>query len=185
MKLIFLLVVTLLTLSFPGKADVSPNLNVRDFGARGDAQTDDTAAFQRALDAAAKRNGATVLAPGGNYLFRGALTVPVGVTLRGSWESVPAHNGLRDTGLPKPTDGGTTFLVTGGANNEAGAPFVTLQTNATLRGAVIFYPDQKRDAIPTPYPYAVALRGKNPALLDVRNCSILTTEWTHRAASAL
>ncbi len=142
-------------------------LNARDFGARGDGKTDDTAAFQSALDAAAKRQGATVYAPSGNYLFRGSVSVPVGVSLRGSWESVPSHNGLRDAGLPKPTDGGTTFLVTGGAGNEAGAPFLTLQTNATLRGVVVFYPDQKRDAVPTPYPYAVAMRGKNPALLDV------------------
>jgi hypothetical protein len=38
--------------------------------------------------------------------------VPNGVTLKGVWESVPAHNGIRDAGLPKPTDDGTTFLIT-------------------------------------------------------------------------
>ena len=165
-----LLILAVSTLPRPTTAQAQPAsapLNVRDFGARGDGITDDTAAFQRALDAAAARRGATVLAPGGNYLFRGSLTVPVGVSLRGSWESVPAHNGLRDAGLPRPTEGGTTFLVTGGRGNEAGAPFITLQTNATLRGVVVFYPDQARDAIPQPYPYAIAMRGKNPALLDV------------------
>ena len=150
-----------------GAAPADGALNVRDFGARGDGQTDDSAAFQRALDAAAKSGERALRVPSGNYLFRGSLRVPVGVTVRGSWESVPAHNGLRDSGLPKPTEGGTTFLVTGGAGDEAGAPFLTLQTNATLRGVVIYYPDQKRDAIPTPYPYAIAMRGKNPALLDV------------------
>lgn len=172
MKLIFLIALALVTaLISPVQANAllgqTDGLNARDFGARGDGKADDTAAFQSALDAAAKRGVATVVAPVGNYLFRGSLTVPVGVSLRGSWESVPSHNGLRDAGLPKPTEGGTTFLVTGGASTEAGAPFLTLQTNATLRGVVIFYPDQKRDAIPTPYPYAVAMRGKNPALLDV------------------
>src|SRR5205085_4917354 len=30
-----------------------------------------------------------------------------------------------------------------------------------------FYPDQKIDDVPTPYPYTIAMRGKNPAVLDV------------------
>ena len=48
-------------------------------------------------------------------LFAGSLNVPSAVTLKGIWESVPAHNGIRDAGLPKPTDDGTTFLITGSA----------------------------------------------------------------------
>lgn len=140
--------------------------NVRDFGAQGDGTTDDTAAFQRALDAAAT-GGGVVLAPRGNYLFAGHLTVPSAVTLKGVWESVPAHNGLRDRGLPKPTDDGTTFLITEGAGQEEAPPFLTLNTNSTLRGVVLYYPGQKPDAEPQPYPWAVALRGKNPAVLEV------------------
>jgi hypothetical protein len=64
-----------------------------------------------------------VVAPRGNYLFRGHLNVPPAVTLRGVWESVPAHNGIRDANLPKPTDDGTTLLVTEGAGSEEGPPF--------------------------------------------------------------
>ena len=104
-----------LLLAAPMTQAAAPQLNVRDFGAKGDGVTDDTAAFQKALDAAATAGGGVVLAPRGNYLFAGALRVPAAVTLRGIWESVPAHNGLRDRGLPKPTDDGTTFVVTGGA----------------------------------------------------------------------
>ncbi len=141
--------------------------NVRDFGAKGDGKTDDTAAFQRALDEAGKAGGGVVYAPRGLYLFKGHLVVPNGVTLKGVWESVPAHNGIRDAGLPKPTDDGTTFLVTEGAGSEEGAPFITLNTNSTLKGVVIYYPDQKTDDVPTPYPWAIAMRGKNPAVLDV------------------
>ena len=59
--------------------------NVRSFGAAGDAATDDTAAFQHALDAAFKAGGGSVYAPPGRYLLRGSLTVPDGVTLRGSY----------------------------------------------------------------------------------------------------
>ncbi|MDW8320119.1 MAG: glycosyl hydrolase family 28-related protein [Armatimonadota bacterium] len=141
--------------------------NVRDFGAKGDGQSDDTAAFQRALDEAGKAGGGVVYAPRGNYLFKGRLVVPNGVTLKGVWESVPAHNGIRDAGLPKPTDDGTTFLVTGDAGSEEGSAFITLNTNSTLKGVVIYYPEQKTDDIPVPYPWAIAMRGKNPAVLDV------------------
>ena len=142
-------------------------LEVRNFGAKGDGTSDDTAAFQQALDAAVRDGGGTVFAARGNYLFAGHLNVPAGVTLRGVWESVPAHNGLRDAGLPKPTDDGTTFLVTEGAGSEEGAPFITLNHNATLKGVVLYYPRQKADEAPEPYPWAVAMRGKNPAVLAV------------------
>lgn len=145
----------------------SDTWNVRDYGAKGDGKTDDTAAFQQALDAAGKAGGGVVYAPRGNYLFKGHLVVPNAVTLKGVWESVPAHNGIRDAGLPKPTDDGTTFLVTAGAGSEEGNPFITLNTNSTLKGVVIYYPEQKTDDVPVPYPWAIAMRGKNPAVLDV------------------
>ncbi len=142
-------------------------MSVRDFGAIGDGKTDDTAAFQRALDATGKAGGGTVRAPRGNYFFAGHLNVPPGVTLAGIWQSVPAHNGLRDAGLPKPTDDGTTFLVTENAGNEDGPPFLTLNHNSTLKGVVLYYPDQNAAAAPKPYPWAIAMRGKNPAVLHV------------------
>ena len=142
-------------------------LSVRDFGAKGDGKTDDTAAFQKALDAAAQAGGGTVLATRGNYFFAGHLTVPPGVALTGLWQSVPAHNGLRDAGLPKPTDDGTTFLITEGAGSEDGPAFITLGHNATLKGVVLYYPNQDPNDVPTPYPWAIAMRGKNPAVLEV------------------
>jgi hypothetical protein len=147
--------------------DQSDIYNVRDYGAEGDGQTDDTAAFQQALDAAAEAGGGTVRAPRGVYRFAGHLSVPRGVTLAGVWESVPAHSGIRNRGLPKPTDDGTTFLVTEGAGKEDGPAFITLHTNSTLKGVVLYYPEQHVDDVPQPYPWAIAMRGKNPAVLDV------------------
>src|SRR5512140_1086512 len=100
--------------------------SVQDFGARGDGKSDDTAAFQKALDAAGQAGGGVVYAQRGNYFFAGHLNVPRAVTLKGMWESVPAHNGLRDRGGTKPTDNGTTLLVTESAGTEDGEPFITL-----------------------------------------------------------
>ena len=149
------------------QSDISNYFNVRSFGAVGDGKTDDTAAFQKALDAAEKAGGGTVYAPVGNYFFAGHLNVPKAVTLAGVWQSVPAHNGIRDRGTPKPTDDGTTFLVTEGAGREDGPAFITLNTNSTLKGVVLYYPQQNVDDEPKPYPWAIAMRGRNPAVLAV------------------
>src|ERR1700761_5011409 len=100
--------------------------SVVSFGARGDGSTDDTAAFQRALDAVHKAGGGTVYAPPGRYLFRGTLEVPDGVALRGSYLCVPSHVGLRDKGKAKPGDDGTALFVTNGRGKEEGTPFLTL-----------------------------------------------------------
>ncbi len=166
MKKIFLLWLEIVALPFALAAGTN-DFNARDFGAKGDGKTDDTAAFQKALDAAARAGGGTVLASRGNYFFAGHLNVPNAVTLEGIWKSVPAHTGLRDPGFPKPTDDGTTFLVTENAGKEDAPPFITLNHNSTLKGVVIFYPEQNAAAEPKPYPWTIAMRGKNPAVLQV------------------
>jgi len=141
-------------------------LSVRDFGARGDGRNDDTAAFQKALDAAGQAGG-TVLAGRGTFFFAGHLNVPSGVALEGIWKSVPSHTGVRDRGGKKPTADGTTFLITENPGTEAGPAFITLNDNSTLKGVVLYYPNQKTDEPPVRYPYAVAMRGNNPAVLQV------------------
>jgi len=141
--------------------------DVRAFGAVGDGRTDDTPAFQRALDAAGQNGGGTVQAGRGNFFFAGHLTVPKAVALCGIWKSVPSHVGMRDQGFSKATDDGTTFLVTENMGNEDGPGFITLGENGTLSGMVVYYPNQKPDETPAAYPWAVVMRGKNPAVLDV------------------
>jgi hypothetical protein len=143
-------------------------VNAKDapYSAAGDGKSDDTAAIQRALDDAAKA-GQAVFLPRGRYLLKGRLNIPQGVTLEGVWRSVPAHNGLRDQGLPKPTDDGTTLLVTCDRGTEDAPAAITLNTNATLKGVVLYYPEQNADDVPVAYPWTVAMRGKNPAILDV------------------
>jgi hypothetical protein len=148
--------------------EVDSTWNVRAFGAVADGVTDSTAAFQGALDAARDAKGGIVWVPTGQYSFDGTLTIPKNVTLRGVYASVPSTVGIRDHGEDKP-EYGTTLMPRGGAGEEEGPPFIALSGNATLQGVTIWYPDQKPDADqPTPYPYAIQMRGNNPSVIDVQ-----------------
>jgi hypothetical protein len=71
-------------------------LNVKDFGAVGDNSTDDTQAFQDALDAA-KIKGNRVIVPVGNYKITSTLTIEDGVIMVGE--------GLGATPLQTPYNG--------------------------------------------------------------------------------
>ena len=143
---------------------------VTDYGVVPDATSDQTAAFQTVLDQAAKSDVQRVFAPRGVYHFYGSLRIPDGVTLSGVSVSVMAHNGIRDQGLPRPEQSGTTFCIHTNAGTETADPFLTLGTNSTVQGICFYYPDQDPDTEPTPYPWCIALRGKNPAVLD---CELL------------
>lgn len=56
-------------------------LSVRDFGAKGDGQADDTAALQTCIAAA---QGKTVWVPAGDYKLTGDIILPSGVTIQGA-----------------------------------------------------------------------------------------------------
>lgn len=62
----FLLAIAALT---PTLLAAAISCSVRDYGAKGDGTTKDTAAFQRALDACAVNGGGEVLVPAGHYLI--------------------------------------------------------------------------------------------------------------------
>ena len=70
--------------------------NVKDFGARGDGQTDDTVAIKSAMAYAASRNGGKIQFPDGDYVvgnspdypnFKG-ITLPSGVIIEGTGSNV-------------------------------------------------------------------------------------------------
>ncbi|GGA72675.1 hypothetical protein GCM10011507_25350 [Edaphobacter acidisoli] len=72
--------------SAPRKAPTHPatpklTLNVRDFGAKGDGTTKDTAAIQQAIDRCSVLGGGEVLVPAGNYLI-GAIQLRTRTLLR-------------------------------------------------------------------------------------------------------
>lgn len=171
MRLHIVLYITVVALAASGQiATDSPAgtlpLNVMDFGASGDGETDNTEAFQRALDAASAAHGGVVFAPTGRYSFSGSLAVPKDVTLRGVFAWAPSHSGIRDKNDELPVSG-TVFLPRGGAGSEEGPAFIQLNTNSVLQGVCVYYPDQDLAPPPTPYPYAISMRGSNPAVIDV------------------
>jgi len=144
--------------------DASPTwLSVLDFGASPNS-TDNTAAFAAALTAAAARGGTTVLAPSGTYTFKGSLEIPPGVTLAGTYGSVPSHD-LR--GKNKVPDDGTVLGPTGGRGSEDGPAFVTVHANAAMSRLCIWYAEQERTKLPVPYPWTVIMDGPNAAVTDV------------------
>ena len=153
-----------LTWAQPGQmrdAASSPanTLNVLDFGARGDGKTDDTAAFQKALDAAGKGDlGGTAFAPRGAYLIAGHLSIPKNVTLEGIWNIPTAWTQYQ----------GTTLLAVEGEGDPNGPPFITLWCNSVIKGITVFYPNQVKTNPPKSYPWCIAAGGAdNPSIIDV------------------
>ncbi|MBM3880030.1 MAG: hypothetical protein FJ387_09975 [Verrucomicrobia bacterium] len=139
------------------RPDRPDRLNVRDFGAAGDAKTDDTAAFRAALKAAAAQGGNAVFLPPGNYLIADTLDVPENVVLEGVFRAPTARTQNR----------GSTLLAVAGAGQADGTPFLTLHQNSTLCGLTVFYPEQKQANPPVPYPWTVRGIGDNCSLVDV------------------
>lgn len=141
--------------------------NVLGFGATPDGTTDNTVAFQKALDAAAADGGGVVTVPSGQFSFDGSLSIPKAVILRGTFAYSPAHAGIRDRSDEKPVYG-SVLLPRANAGAEDCPAFITLQSNSVVQGLCIHYPDQAPDAPePVPYPYTIAMRGNNPAVIDV------------------
>jgi len=143
-------------------AHASPALSVLDFGAAADASTDDTAAFQRALDEAGK-TGAKVIIPPGRYLLAGHLNIPEAVTLKGSFDA-PARTHFTEGKLER--ERGTILLTTAGRGNQHAEPFITLNRASHLSGVIIFYPEQDETNI-AEYPWCIRGHGDNCTITNV------------------
>jgi hypothetical protein len=83
----------------------APNLasivSVLDFGAVGDGQTDNTAAFTAAINSlnTTTNPGGIVFVPAGQYVFDGSITLNTATSLVGTYQSVPVREAWRATGL--------------------------------------------------------------------------------------
>lgn len=136
-------------------------------------KTDDTAIFQKALNAAGA-SGAKVRVPAGQYLFTGTLTVPPHVALEGVNDGERSYGGYMNgtTTGDVTASAGTVFLVTGGAGNLGGTQFLTLSSDSALRNVTIYYPNQPLSTTakwtaPTAYPPAINFAGRSGTVENV------------------
>ncbi len=119
--------------------------NIRDFGAVADAQTDNTAAIQKAIDAASGHGG-VVLIPIGRWLCKGHLVIQKGVHLLG----------MNQAPLSWEPQTGSILLPTEGRDHEDQSPFVSMRTSTSIAGITIYYPEQTADNI-RPYPWTIQI----------------------------
>jgi Pectate lyase superfamily protein len=128
---------------------VCAGTSVSAYGAKGDGATDDTAAIQNAINAAASAGGGSVVFNVARYYTTGTFVVPQGVVLCGAIEGpfdVESAN-------PATTAIAPTLLVT-----NASAPFITLQgLGAGVTDLLFHYPNQVgvTASAPKVYPYTI------------------------------
>lgn len=154
--------------------------NVRDAGAVGDGVTDDTAAFQKALDEAGAAGGGVVQVPAGAWCIRGNLRIPGAVTLQGVFRTPP----LPFAG-PAETLAGSVLEAYAGRGSQEGEPFIRLAGHASvLSGLIIRYPEWKQTDVP-PLPYPPTVLGQSVEDVAVLDCLFLNAyEALHFQGSA-
>lgn len=133
------------------------NVKTSPFNAAGDGVTNDTSAFQSALNAASSGGGGTVYVPAGRYNIAGHLSVPTGVELRGVSDG-PHHYGEDPRG--------TVLLASESQGNASGTPFISLAMTSGIRGLSVFYPNQNYSTV-SAYPTTIQGNGTDDYVIDV------------------
>ncbi|MDQ2730803.1 MAG: hypothetical protein M3Y56_04015 [Armatimonadota bacterium] len=167
------LATTIRTVTGPHAATIGTAASTSVSKVRAAYGTDDTPAFQAALDAQGKGGGGEVSIPTGAFLLLGTLTLPRFVRLHGELMLASSLIGaLPGNQFPGegPMDGGTTLGMVEGFGDAAARPFLTVNTNAVVEGIAIYNPLQtnaENVPAPTPGPWAVDMIGNADRVSNV------------------
>ena len=140
----------------------------------GQISGDATATFQQALNTVAGNGGGRVRVVSGAYKFSGSLTIPSNVTLEGEFiaPAVPNASLANAATLPASTlmDNGSTLMPTGTV-----APFIKLAgSNSSVRGFIIYYPNQSATA---PFAYPPTIQGGGGDNCSVQDMMLVNPWW--------
>jgi len=123
-------------------------------------EEDATGMIQAAINNVAEAGGGVVFLRPGWYRLAGRLVVKEGVTIRGDWD--PAAVGREHEA--------TVLMPTADRGDEEATAAITIERGSGLRELVIWYPDQRPDAL-VPYPWTVRTSqdktGDNTTVLNV------------------
>ncbi len=137
------------------------------FGVVPSETADQTEALQALLSKAGEAGGGVVELASGRYRIEGTLSIPGGVTLKGTY-SVPPTVNRKDDNLK-----GTVLLAYAGKGDPEGKPFIFLAgDNAVLAGVVIIYPEWDRKVVP-PIPYPPCIASHHTNNVGVLDCCLL------------
>ena len=141
--------------------------NAAQFGVKPSETEDQTPALQALLDRAGQAGGGTVELASGRYRINGNLSIPGGVTLKGTY-SVPPTVNRKDDNLK-----GTVLLAYAGKGDPEGKPFIFLAgDNAVIAGVIIIYPEWDRKVVP-PIPYPPCIASSHTNNVGVLDCCLL------------
>lgn len=164
--------VVLRTTAYEGYGQIVTECTVQNFGAKGDGKTDDTQAFQKALDYVNSKGGGTVFVPAGTYVLKGSLRVYRSCTLLGEW-----YNPDTDPGKIKD---GTVLLAYTGKGSAGGTAFLNVANGSSVIGVTVYYPEQSASS-PSAYSptvRAVDAEGSNSSGYPTIKYTTLVNPWT-------
>ena len=135
--------------------------NVLAFGALGNGYTDDTTAFQAAIDYVSSLGGGTVYVPAGYYCLTKTLDLPIGVGLVGDLKKGTAH--------------GTVLCIYGGKGvTDIGKAAVMMNHQSAVINVAFWYPEQTFvNGRPIPYPPTLVQNGSES--VTIRNVTFVNS----------